>query len=581
MGRFRFACYIAGSLMFCTSAHADLFQDICGDVCRAADAVGQTLGNAAEKLVTEIANGHDAVTNEVVNGAKRIAKEVTNGSNDLRVLVETGRCGGDICTALDAMVVYSRATLQAQVASVQQAAQRLEEGKLVDAVWHLGVDPLNAQQEAAAQAAIRSSIIRAVGQAAATAYGGGAAGAAGYSAWLAYHETGGDLELSLRAGAIAGATSAVMKSTGTLTEGTNIKDHLAIDQVARRAIISGAVAGAAVAASGGTQADVEKAAVAGIAMSVLRDGYTRLTAQDFDEESLKSGIGDGPCLADGPTGVPPRGPLPCADEARASGALYKENGRNRTDYTKLSKRMPHVGAVSDGVTKRISQEDSSFMEFLSRFPGMNAMGHAHDSYIESMVETFDDTTLDLISKSTIPPFIIMTYTAAGFDVHDLIRQEIAARAAGTKPTVLPVMRTLPVTEPLPSTGNSESSGQSTATPQPTVQYSTVPGLPLAAGEQLAAEIRHLVCSLNDDVRTTVLEIPFDAPLTEDPGRRICSIDRLGQDGPIHLWHAHHQTSSCITKFNEIALRNIRQGRECALSIGVRYGVEAQTTDTRP
>lgn len=576
MGRFRFACYIAGSLVFCTSAHADFFQDFCGDVCRAADAVGQTLGDAAEKLVTEIANGHDAVTNEVVNGAKRIAKEVTNGSNDLRVLVETGRCGGDICTALDAMVVYSRATLQAQVASVQQAAQRLEEGKLVDAVWHLGVDPLNAQQEAAAQAAIRSSIIRAVGQAAATAYGGGAAGAAGYSAWLAYHETDGNLELALRAGAIAGATSAVMQSTGTLTDGTSIKDHLAIDQVARRAIISGAVAGAAVAASGGTQADVEKAAVAGIAMSVLRDGYTRLTAQDFDEESLKSSIGDGPCLADGPNGT-----RPCADEARASGALYKDDrGNNRTDYTKLSKRMPHVGAVSDGVTKAISQEDSGLMVSLSRFPGMNAMGHAHDAYIESLVGSFDDATLDLINKSTIPPFMIMTYTAAGFDVHDLIRQEIAARAEGRKPTVLPVVRTMPATEPVPSPGVSGSSGQSAVTSPPPVQYTTVPGLPLAAGEQLAAEIRQLGCVLDDDVRTTVLEIPLDATPTEDAMRRICSIDRFGPSGLLHLWHAHHQTSSCIAKFNEIALRNIRQGRECALSIGVRYGVEAVTSDAK-
>lgn len=570
-----FLRYMALCVLMSSPAYSfDLFEELdraCGDVCDEAERVGQTIGEGASKLVTELGNGASAVSNEVANNAKRLVEQIGRGVDDLKVLVTTGECNGDICEAIDAAVIYTASTLQSQVLSVEQAAQRVSEGKLVDAVWHLGVDPMNAQQEAAAKAAIKSSVIRAVGQAAATAYGGGASGAAGYSAWLAYHETGGNLELALRAGAIAGATSSVMKSTSSLTDGTDIQAHLHIDQVAQRGIISGAVAGVAVAVSGGDQDEIQRAAVAGIAMSVIRDGYKSLTRQDVTEEALKHSVGDGPCL-----GAGPESPLPCVEEAKASGAYYEENGKWRVDYTKLPQRMPHVGKVADGLAQDALAEDAPGMVFLSRIPGMNAMGHAHDAWVESMVGSVDPTTLEIISISTIPPFMIMTYNGTGFHVQDLIRREITAASDGAPPPTMPQLA-----EPYIGSTNKQGINPefpSSASPSPAGVATAVPGLPIDAGEQPAAEIRQLVCSKDGDVRSTILELPLSNSIAPVPGARICSVDRITKDRVIHFWHAHHQANSCITKFNEIALRNLRQGRECAVSIGVRYGVTQVATD---
>lgn len=161
----------------------------------------------------------------------------------------------------------------------------------------------------------------------------------------------------------------------------------------------------------------------------------------------------------------------------------------------------------------------------------------------------------------------MTYDGAGFSVQELIRKEIAARPTGSVPPVEPVSHEMPV----------ETAADSNAETNLLV-FTTVPGLPTEAGEQPAAEIRQLLCIKDGDVRSTVLELLMDKPVSPLPEYRICSVDRVVGDEHVHFWHAHHQQSSCIAKFNEIAIRNLQQGRECVVSVGVRYGVNPVIVD---
>lgn len=377
--------------------------------------------------------------------------------------------------------------------------------------------------------------------------------------------TNGDLALALRAGLISGATSYALTSISRV-EGIDAIKGVSIDEIAQRAVLSGAVAGMAVAASGGDQASIEKAIAAGITMAVIRDGYKELTTTNL-EGNLKASTREPYCL--GAIPVEAGGPaLDCLPDKgayirNADGSIKYRLGKPEIDVTKLDALRPHVGMFAEGPNDSgILTESTEFMQNVSKIPGMNAMALGHD-IIDGRFNRIADipfgqdtlARLELITRvGTIAPSVVLTYEGAGYHVYEMIRNETArsqeARSDDSAQAVNAEEGVNPDAKPSISSGGEEVTRFAQVGP--------------------AYEIRNLVCKGEGIASADLLEIHLD-PTAAGEGSRICSIHRAQESGWRHIWHAHHETASCIRQFNKMASQALRRGMRCYLSVGLRYG----------
>lgn len=501
----------------------------------------------------EVIKVHEKVWQEAEIIARKTIKEIGNAAEDLRILAEEGTCGGDICDALKATATFVESSINDGGKAIETAEKRVAEGKPIDALWHLSIAPSNITQDNAAKAVMQSSVLRAVGQTAATAYGG-PAGAAAYAAWLAYHESGGNIELALKTGAIAGATAYAMSAISNDAPTADLIKDVKGDEILQRAIMTGAVSGAGVALSGGSKEDVEKAFVTGAVTSVIRDSYKELTKSNL-EDRMKASTGDGYCLKAAPDSglscLPPRD----AYIKEGDEILYNDNGSPKIDYTKLRPGVPLVGAAAEVQNGPWKTETSGFMKFLSRIPGMNGMALAHDIFDAA---TNPETTF-IVEQAyrigTITPFIIMTYEGAGVGVQEAIRNTAikyqqknqAAPLAGSAPAM--------GAAPLPATTSTTAASPATVSPE----------------NETPIEIQHLYCKHESEPLKNLLFENKIEPTDPASYERICRIDQnIGGDKWKHVWHAHYQKSSCVIKFNELFMRYINKGYTCYTNQGLRF-----------
>jgi hypothetical protein len=128
-------------------------------------------------------------------------------------------------------------------------------------------------EENAAEAAQESEVLNAAVEAAATAYGA-PAGAAAYGAWLAYHDTR-NVELALRAGALAALSSESGSIVQEMPTGT-------VSDVVKKAAVSGALGGIAVAASGGDADAVRDGFVKAGGMVIVQSGESYVKKEYTD-----------------------------------------------------------------------------------------------------------------------------------------------------------------------------------------------------------------------------------------------------------------------------------------------------------
>ncbi|MGR9438409.1 hypothetical protein ACU8V1_25875 (plasmid) [Rhizobium leguminosarum] len=172
----------------------------------------------------------------------------------------------DIVDAAHATARYAERQVNSYQEVLSNAERRVREGKVADAIWHISTEGWQETNKNAAQLANENEIIAAAGQAVATAYGG-PAGSAAYAAWLTYNKTGGNVELALKAGVYAYAVS-----SGNLKAGDMPTDTLG--GVAKKAAMTGAVGGLAVAASGGSTKESLDAFIKSGGAVVVQEGQS-------------------------------------------------------------------------------------------------------------------------------------------------------------------------------------------------------------------------------------------------------------------------------------------------------------------
>lgn len=139
---------------------------------------------------------------------------------------------------------YSVNQLKAYQAALGNAEKRLQEGKVIDSMWGLSVEPLQATEANFAKATQESSLIATAAASAAAVYGG-PGGAAAYAAWSTYRATG-NADQALRAGLLAAATAQTGGSVSAMPSGT-------MGEALKKSALAGAAGGIAAAAAGGDE----------------------------------------------------------------------------------------------------------------------------------------------------------------------------------------------------------------------------------------------------------------------------------------------------------------------------------------
>ena len=195
-----------------------------------------------------------------------------------------GKAVGDIVDAAKAVQKFDEQTVKDQELSIKEGLHRKDIGS---ALWLIATSPAkNANKNA--MAAVQESKLLAVTMNVAVTFYGGPAGAAAYAAWIAYNSSGGNMTCALRVGVTQGAISAATGALANMPANTptdlatkNLATIAVHDTIAKlqhapsedarqallgvlisevptaemgtvqRALVTGAMGGASVAAAGG------------------------------------------------------------------------------------------------------------------------------------------------------------------------------------------------------------------------------------------------------------------------------------------------------------------------------------------
>lgn len=458
------------------------------------------------------------LTNDTI---REVGKALSNIGDEAERLgknteAELKRAGRDVGDAADAVGAYLEEKTKKTLEVPQNTLDRVREGKIVDAVWYAATADIQIEDEAASKAALKSDLIRTVGQVAATVYGG-PQGAAAYSAWLTYHQTGGDWDLALKVGVITGATAYAMQGVNQMPT-TNASGEIVASELAKKAAVTGAIGGLAVAAAGGDESAVKAAFLQAGAMVLIQEGYREYTKASLDEEALKSSSGDPYCISD----------VVNCQRPPESAAVYDKEGKFiGWDKSKLDRTAPHVGTGLPNQNIElagVASEASPFMKGVSKVPGMNAMAFFHDQW------AINWNMPPGVLQATIYPAIVMTYNGTSAPLFE----EIRVAAAGSQ------------------VGKEDLAG---ATSVVVVRKDKVPqSVPV---EQERVETTYL-CAKDGESRSIMVEVgrPNDS--------FACRV-LYRSDGVREVpWAAKHEADFCESKAKSLANQHLKWGFACVV-----------------
>ncbi|WP_447763550.1 hypothetical protein [Pseudomonas reinekei] len=348
--------------------------------------------------------GINNVIREVNKGFEDVLWNAEKAGKDIEANV--AKSGRDVEDAGQAIGKYVESSIHSQLDAVTEAAQRIQEGKFVDAVWHAALDPLNDTQKNAAIASTESSLINTVGQVAATAYGG-PQGAAAYAAWLTYHQTGGNLNAAIQVGLITGITATAMQG---------VNNHMTINNysVDQKALVMATIGGASIAAAGGSPDQIRDGFFTAGAMVYVQDHYQKRTQHELDEDTMKASKHEGKpyCTA----GVSDK----CI-KVPESAILAKDKDGNPTkiDYSKADISVPATG---QGGVGGLTGDQGQFMQGLSKIPGVQGMSVMHDNWVVDY--GLNNYLGGYANQATIVPAILVYYLGTGAPFYEAQRKTV-------------------------------------------------------------------------------------------------------------------------------------------------------------
>ena len=447
-------CAVAVSAVLSTtllaSGPADAGLSCCRKITRTVERAvkdtGKTVGKAAGDVVRETGKGANNVVEEVGKAGHNVVKETGKAGENIAVVV--GKAGSDTVKEVDrgaenvaelgvAVGNYLVRSVDDTADQISAAEQRIREGKIADAFWHLGVDPLTDTESRAAKLAQESSLANTAGAVAASAYGG-PGGAAAYSAWYAYRQTG-DVGLALKAGLISGATSASLSGVS----GMPVDKATLASDLTKKTIMAGAVGGLAVAAAGGDGDAVRDGFLRSGGMVLIQDGYREFTKGDNTDPNLKgqdlvkntrAAEFDAFCSLSAP---PLSGGTGCSAPPREwfksnpDGSLAKVDGKPVLDMAKVDPRYSYVGLAVEAGQKAswLTAETGPVMNGIAKIPGMNAMAIFHDQWV------IQAPLSGWTNQATIIPAVVLTYMGTEAGIQNEIQDSIAKGAPA--PTTSP------------------------------------------------------------------------------------------------------------------------------------------------
>ncbi|WEK01214.1 MAG: hypothetical protein P0Y59_05855 [Candidatus Sphingomonas phytovorans] len=385
---------------------------------RTGKAIGQPVGEVLHTGGTVATNVYRAGRNAGSDTAATIAKAKDDA------VAEAGRAVENVNELGTALRKYFVAKADDTLVMMSATEKRLREGKFADALWHSAVDPLTAEEGRAAQLAQESSLANTVGAAAAAAYGG-PGGAAAYSAWYAYRASDGDVGLAIKAGIISGATSAGL----SVVSGMPVDAANPAPDIAKKAIVAGAIGGLAVAAAGGDGDAIRDGFLKAGGMMVIQDGYRQFTGGQDLAQNVKSPTEGSFCTlavpASGASCAPPKEWF----KLDAQGNFLRNDANEPIiDISKVDPRYSYVGLASSGQGNWLISENGPVMNGIAKIPGVNAMAIFHDQWV--ITAPLSGWT----NQATIVPAIVVTYlgTEAGTQqvIAEAIQKDREARAAG-------------------------------------------------------------------------------------------------------------------------------------------------------
>lgn len=309
--------------------------------------------------------GRDTITTVVKAGGDSIDTFVQAGKDATATYVkawrdtseQTKRSFQDTVDAASAVANYTANQVRSYESTLRNAEKRLREGKVIDAMWGLGVEPLQATDANFAKATQESKVIAAAASSAAAVYAG-PGGAAAYAAWATYRATG-DADQALRAGFLAAATAQAGSAVSSMPSGT-------LGEVVKKSAVAGAAGGIAVAAAGGDEQAIKEGFLKSAGAVLVQTGNEK--AKAFSPKA-KDAWDTVQCIS--------ARDVDCVSSrtwARdAKGRILKDaQGKPRVDTTKLDPKH-YIGKWTGIDPNSIEGKQNALISKISQLPKIEAI----------------------------------------------------------------------------------------------------------------------------------------------------------------------------------------------------------------
>lgn len=343
----------------------DGFGDATSVIRKLGDDTLTSFHNSAGDVVRTLEKANGDVIATVQKAGEDAVKTTYTAANDATVtyvkawrdIGEQGkRSFDDAVDAGEAAGHFVENQAKSEMDAFDGAVKRMQDGKVVDAMWEVGTERLRSSEENFAKATQESSVINSAAATAAAAYGG-PAGAAAYAAWSTYRQTG-NADMALRAGLLAAITAQNGPSVAPMPASTT-------GEILKKAAMAGAAGGIAAAAAGGDEQAIKDGFLRSSGAVLVQMGTDELKAYSPEANDAYQAVQcisarDVDCLSN-TTWVKEKGKI-----------LYDEYGKPILDAQKIDPNK-YVGKWSQIDPKSAEGQINAIIAQTSKLPKMEAI----------------------------------------------------------------------------------------------------------------------------------------------------------------------------------------------------------------